>query len=86
MTANVTTGLTSAWQLGYTASGTPTVTISNPSSGVVFWSKTLTDSAPVVTFEETNALAPRASIQVTLATTERIYVAGAPGTRINIED
>lgn len=85
MTANPTT-LTPAWQLAYTSSGAKTVIISNPSSGVAMWSKTLTGSAPTEDPEDTNVIAPRASISVSLVDTERVYAAGVPGSRINVED
>jgi hypothetical protein len=61
----------------YTASGEVPILIGNPSKQVLFWMVTADDTEPVMDFQEANPVAPYGVQALTLADTERLWIAGS---------
>lgn len=63
----------------YTASGETEIMLSNSGGGLMFWAITAGDTAPTVVVRKCHPLKALQSIAMTLADTERLWIAGANG-------
>jgi hypothetical protein len=60
----------------YTASGEVPILIGNPSRQILYWMVTADDTAPTMSFNEAAPILPYDSRAITLADTERLWIAG----------
>ena len=87
MTANARSTL-GEWDANnsFTVSANSTVLLSNPSSFVVYFTRTANSTPPSGEISAASALRPLDSISLSMLDGEYLWVAGNPNARVNIEN
>ena len=76
------------WQASarYTAAGDIDVLITNPTQFPAFWWITTNDTAPTINYETANPIGALGSQAISLATGERVWLAGPDMATANVQE